>query len=79
MCSLRLGEKPRAVSHAAGQMFFGMIPLLFIGIPLEGNPLKFHWTLMSVVAMFYLAIVGSVLAFLLYYWLVHNMDVPSRC
>jgi drug/metabolite transporter (DMT)-like permease len=62
---------------AAGQMFFGMIPLLLVGIPLEGNPLKFHWTLMSVVAMFYLAIVGSVLAFLLYYWLVHNMDVTK--
>ena len=62
---------------AAGQMFFGMIPLVLVGIPLEGNPLKFHWTLMSVVAMFYLAIVGSVLAFLLYYWLVHNMDVTK--
>jgi len=62
---------------AAGQMFFGMIPLLLIGIPLEGNPLKFHWTVMAVVAMFYLAIVGSVLAFLLYYWLVHNMDVTK--
>jgi drug/metabolite transporter (DMT)-like permease len=62
---------------AAGQMFFGMIPLLLVGIPLEGNPLKFHWTLMSVVAMFYLAIVGSVLAFLLYYWLIHNMDVTK--
>ena len=54
-----------------------MIPLLLVGIPLEGNPLKFHWTLMSVVAMFYLAIVGSVLAFLLYYWLIHNMDVTK--
>ena len=62
---------------AAGQMFFGMIPLLLIGIPLEGNPLKFHWTVMAVVAMFYLAIVGSVLAFLLYYWLIHNMDVTK--
>ena len=62
---------------AAGQMFFGMIPLLLVGIPLEGNPLKFHWTVMAVVAMFYLAIVGSVLAFLLYYWLVHNMDVTK--
>ena len=62
---------------AAGQMFFGLIPLLLIGIPLEGNPLKFHWTAMSVVAMLYLALVGSVLAFVLYYWLVHNMDVTK--
>lgn len=62
---------------AAGQMFFGMIPLLVIGIPLEGSPLKFDWTPMAVIAMFYLAVVGSVIAFLLYYWLVHNMDVTK--
>jgi drug/metabolite transporter (DMT)-like permease len=62
---------------AAGQMFFGMIPLLLIGIPLEGSPLKFRWTGMAIFAMFYLAVVGSVIAFLLYYWLVHNMDVTK--
>jgi drug/metabolite transporter (DMT)-like permease len=62
---------------AGGQMFFGMIPLLLIGIPLEGNPLRFHWTPMAVVALFYLAIVGSVVAFLLYYWLVQHMDVTK--
>lgn len=32
---------------------------------------------MAVIAMFYLAIVGSVIAFLLYYWLVLNMDVTK--
>jgi len=60
---------------AAGQMLFGLIPLLLIGIPLEGNPLRFHWTRMAIAALFYLAIVGSVIAFLLYYWLVQNMNV----
>jgi drug/metabolite transporter (DMT)-like permease len=62
---------------AAGQMFFGLIPLLLIGIPLEGNPLHFRWTWMAVMSIFYLAIVGSVIAFLLYYWLVQNMDVTK--
>jgi len=62
---------------AAGQMLFGLIPLLLIGIPLEGNPLRFHWTGMAIAALFYLAIVGSVVAFLLYYWLVQNMDVTN--
>ena len=62
---------------AAGQMFFGLIPLLVIGIPLEGNPFKFNWTPMAVFAMFYLAIVGSVIAFWLYYWLVHKIDVTK--
>ena len=62
---------------AAGQMFFGLIPLLLVGIPLEGNPFKFSWTPMAVLSLFYLAIVGSVIAFLLYYWLVRNMDVTK--
>ena len=62
---------------SAGQMVFGLIPLLLVGIPLEGNPLNFRWTLMAIVSLFYLAIVGSVIAFLLYYWLVRNMDVTK--
>jgi drug/metabolite transporter (DMT)-like permease len=62
---------------AAGQMVFGLIPLLIIGIPLEGNPFQFHWTMMALVALFYLAVVGSVIAFLLYYWLMRNMDVTK--
>lgn len=62
---------------AGGQMFFGLIPLLLIGIPWEGSPLNFNWTPMAVVALLYLAIVGSVVAFLLYYWLVKNMDVTK--
>jgi drug/metabolite transporter (DMT)-like permease len=62
---------------SAGQMLFGLLLLLSIGIPLEGNPLRFHWTPIAVIAMLYLAIVGSVIAFLLYYWLVLNMDVTK--
>ena len=62
---------------AGGQMFFGLIPLLLIGIPWEGNPLNFNWTPMAVVSLIYLAVVGSVVAFLLYYWLVQNMDVTK--
>ena len=62
---------------AGGQMFFGMILLFAIGLPLEGSPFRLHWPPMAVVALFYLAIVGSVVAFLLYYWLVQNMDVTN--
>ena len=36
---------------AGGQMFFGLIPLLLIGIPLEGNPFHFHWTRMAVISV----------------------------
>lgn len=62
---------------SAVQMLFGLIPLLLIGIPLEGNPFNFRWTLMAIVSLFYLALVGSVVAFLLYYWLMRNMDVTK--
>ncbi|HSE96708.1 MAG TPA: EamA family transporter, partial [Blastocatellia bacterium] len=62
---------------AAGQMFFGLIPLMAIGLIKEGNPLKFRWTTMAVVSLFYLALVGSSLAFMLYYWLVRHMAVTN--
>jgi drug/metabolite transporter (DMT)-like permease len=62
---------------AAGQMLFGLLVLLIVGIPLEGNPLRFHWTSMALIALLYLAVVGTVIAFLLYYWLVLNMDVTK--
>lgn len=62
---------------AAGQMLFGLLLLLAVGIPLEGNPLNFHWTPKALIALLYLAVVGSVIAFILYYWLVINMDVTK--
>ncbi len=71
------GAKLDPAILAGGQMLFGLMPLLLIGIPLEGNPFYFHWTRMAVVSLFYLAIVGSVVAFLLYYWLVQHMDVTK--
>jgi drug/metabolite transporter (DMT)-like permease len=62
---------------AAGQMFFGLLLLFAVGLPLEGNPLNFRWTPMALISLFYLALVGSVIAFLLYYWLVLNIDVTK--
>jgi drug/metabolite transporter (DMT)-like permease len=62
---------------AAGQMLFGLLLLSATGFALEGNPLHFRWTAMALVTLLYLAIVGSVIAFLLYYWLVLNMDVTK--
>jgi drug/metabolite transporter (DMT)-like permease len=62
---------------AAGQMLFGLVPLLLIGRLTEGSPFRFHWTPMALVSLMYLVLVGSVIAFLLYYWLVRNMDVTK--
>jgi len=41
------------------------------------NHPPYHWTPIALVALLYLAVVGSVNAFMLYYWLVHNMDVTK--
>src|ERR1700754_676185 len=71
------GRKMEPAILAAGQMFFGLIPLLLIGIPLEGNPFRFHWTPIAVMALLYLAVVGSVIAILLYYWLIQHMNVTN--
>ena len=71
------GSKMDPAILALGQMIFGMVPLLLIGIIFEGNPLSFRWTGMAVVCLFYLAIVGTVFAFLMYYWLVQHMDVTN--
>ncbi|HEV2800746.1 MAG TPA: EamA family transporter [Pyrinomonadaceae bacterium] len=62
---------------AAGQMICGLVPLLLIGGALEGSPFAFRWTWLAVLSLLYLALVGSALAFLLFYWLVRHMDVTK--
>jgi drug/metabolite transporter (DMT)-like permease len=60
---------------AAWQMIFGATPLLLIGFITEGNPLRFHWSALSIFCLFYLAVIGSALTFLLLYWLLPRMTV----
>ena len=62
---------------AASQMACGVLPLFALGLATEGNPLRFHWTWTAVGALTYLVVVGSVIAFALYYWLVRNMEVTK--
>lgn len=71
------GKQLEPAILAGGQMFFGLIPLMVLGILLEGNPFALRWTPLALLSLLYLAVVGSVIAFLLYYWLVHNMDVTK--
>ena len=71
------GKKLEPAILAGGQMFFGLLLLLAVGIPLEGNPLNYRWTPIALISLFYLALVGTVIAFVLYYWLVLNMDVTK--
>lgn len=62
---------------AAWQMICGAIPLLSLGIFLEGNPLHFHWSKLAIGCLLYLSIIGSALTFLLLYWLLPRMPVNN--
>jgi len=62
---------------AAWQMIFGAAPLLVIGFVVEGNPLQFHWTALSIFCLLYLAVIGSALTFLLLYWLLPRLTVAQ--
>jgi drug/metabolite transporter (DMT)-like permease len=62
---------------AGVQMAGGCIPLLLGGMALEGNPLEFHWTPLAFASLAYLTILGSVIAFLMYYWLIRHTQVSG--
>jgi drug/metabolite transporter (DMT)-like permease len=62
---------------AAWQMIFGTVPLIVVGLLVDGNPARFHWTSVSVMCLLYLAVVGSALTFLLLYWLLPRMSVTN--
>lgn len=60
---------------AGVQMTFGSVPLLLGGALLEGNPFQLAWTPSALLSLGYLTVVGSVVAFLAYYWLIRQIDV----
>jgi len=62
---------------AAGQMVFGFPPLLLFGWWLEGSPVQLQWTSTAILSLLYLALIGSALAFMLYYWLVTRIEVTT--
>ena len=62
---------------SAWQMFFAVVPLLLVGFWREGNPLHFHWNKTAVICLLYLSLVGSVAAFLMFYWLLNRIAVTN--
>jgi drug/metabolite transporter (DMT)-like permease len=57
------------------QMLVGHIPLWLIALLKEGSPMDFRWTWNAVICVLYLAVIGSIVAFWLYYWLLTKIDV----
>jgi len=59
------------------QMTAGCLPLIALGLSLEGSPIHFHWTAMAWTSLLYMAVIGSALAFVLLYWLLKQIG-PVR-
>ena len=57
-----------------GQMLCGLPPIVGYSLIVEGNPFRYHWTPQAVMAVLYLAIVGTVAAFWLFYWLLGKVE-----
>jgi len=62
---------------SAGQMLFGFPPLLLVGILTEGNPLHLNWTPLAITSLIYLTILGSCVAFMLYFWMLQRIQVTN--
>jgi len=75
---LKARKMELAPSMLAGwQMFFGIIPLVILGLTIDGNPTHLHWTWRAMACLLYLAVIGSSFTFLLLYWLMPRMSVTN--
>jgi drug/metabolite transporter (DMT)-like permease len=61
----------------ATQMICGLIPLVILSLIVEGDPFAYNWTPRAWFAVFYLAIVGTLAAFMIYYWMVRHIKVTT--
>jgi drug/metabolite transporter (DMT)-like permease len=71
------GARLDASVLSAGQMACGFLALASAALVLEGSPARLRWTPLAVACLLYLTLVGSVAAFLLFYWLVRHVDVTK--
>lgn len=71
------GTQLDAAVLSAGQMACGFLALATAALVLEGSPTRLRWTPLAVGCILYLTLVGSVAAFLLFYWLVRHVDVTK--
>ena len=70
----RFGASLHPASLLLGQMACGLLPVLLVGFLKEGSPLRLRWTSAALFAVLYLALVGTIAAFWLYYWLLKRVE-----
>ena len=73
----RAGGHVPPLTVTALQCLAGLIPLMMAALMLEGHPREADWTPSAIVALAYLAIGASVIAFGLNYWLLQRMDTSA--
>ncbi len=56
------------------QMICGLPAVVIYSFLREGSPLTFNWSWKAVVCVLYLAVLGTVAAFWLYYWLLSRIE-----
>lgn len=69
------GLHPSAIT--SGQMVAAFVPLMAYGWVVEGNPFEIQWTRTALLAACYLALLGSVVAAWLNYWLLPRVGAVN--
>jgi|SRR5688500_201085 drug/metabolite transporter (DMT)-like permease len=73
----RSGRKLHPSIITTGQMIAAFIPLTIYAMLVEGNPLAIRWTTTAVTSVIYLALLGSVVAAWLNYWLLSRVGAVN--
>ncbi len=68
------GSSLHPASLVFGQMLCGILPVVILALAKEGSPFKIHYSPMAIFSILYLAIVGTIAAFWLYYWLLSRIE-----
>jgi drug/metabolite transporter (DMT)-like permease len=71
------GQKIDPLVVASGQIAIGALVLCALGISIDGNPLAIVWTTKAALSLAYLSVMGSALAFFLFYWLLRHVKVTT--
>ena len=73
----RSGRKLHPSIITTGQMLAAFVPLTIYATLVEGNPLAIRWTTTAVTSAIYLALLGSVVAAWLNYWLLSRVGAVN--
>lgn len=73
----RSGRRLHPSIITTGQMIAAFVPLTIYAALVEGNPLSIEWTTTAVTSAVYLALLGSVVAAWLNYWLLSRVGAVN--